>query len=766
MSFGISGSKVRRAGIGGLAVLVGAGLVAAGSPAQALPDSGGTILIGDTQPSTPNLVEGATLVTPGQSGQALADLHVRIPNDFKAGDVIRLALFDRSASGVAPDPALGMNVDNGHRLVFSGGDQKVTVAAATGAAAPPAGAVAPVVSVTPAASASQQTSAKRSNNKGNDELLLTIANSSSGATGGFYDLTVSGVKVDTGADLAPGEIRVVPFSVGKPVLPLPLLPPVATTTFGNKDGATPVIKAYTVAGYVAPVSLTGGGTAIKADGAPHSPGTLTVTELNAAGLQAGTYTLKVAGAVVANPAGAPVTAALKGQSTGESIDGPVTASGNTVTFTLKQTDPDAANKTKASITLSGLQLSSTTNGPITYTLGGGSIDAYLANAGSSPTVGPYAADSAFGPGAAAVPAANFIIPAPKVTATGTASGAAPGRLAGADRYETAAQVALRTAAEKKNGSIVVIASGEAFPDALSANYLSQRLGGAPILLTRPTTLPTVTRTALTQLHTTSVWIVGGTDAVSNAVASSVRTIVDANAGGAGKGAIGRLAGADRYATNEAVNVASVHGDPVGTTTLTFGEAARKTAFLATGEDFADALAAGPATAGTNAAIPLILTRGSALSPTAQEQLTTFGITQVVIVGGDKAISPAVATALTNAGIAVTRIAGADRYETATKMAAFERAPRTPASADATGGLGFGGRELFLATGQNYADALAGGPLAANQRSSIVLTTSLGLSPATSIWIAANKADLGNVTALGGPVAVSDGTLLAAASALG
>jgi putative cell wall-binding protein len=775
MSFGISGSGLRRAGIGGLAALTCAGLVATGSPASALPASGGIIGVVDTQPGTPFVLDGATLVKPGQAGQALDDLHLRIPNDFKAGDAIRLALFDRSAAGNAPDGTVGMNLDAAHKLVFSG-TQTVSVSAATGTGvAPPAGAVAPTITVAAAASESQKSSANRSHGTANhDELVLTIGNTTpSAAKGGFYDVNVSGIKVDTGAALTPGEIRVVPFTTGKGLLGSVTL----TTTFGgNKDGAKPTIKAYTVPGYVAPVSLTAGTPAsIKADGAPHPVGDLTVSELNSAALQAGTYTVTVAGATVANTATTPVTATLTGQGTGESIDGPVTVSGNTVSFKLKQTaqatDPGGHNGTKASIALHGLQLASAANGPINYTLTGGSVDQFLANAGSSPAVGPFAADSAFGPSAAAVPptgtTATFSIPGPKITAAGSATGAAPGRLGGADRYATAAQVALRTAGTRTNGgSTVVLASGETFPDALSAGYLSQRLGGAPVLLTQANNLPVATRAALAQLHTTNVWIVGGTSAVSTAVANGVRTILDNNAGGQGMGSLGRLSGADRYATNEAVNEASWNHGTIGTTTLTFGQAAKKTALLATGEDFADALASGPAIAGTDAAIPLVLTKGNALSPSAQTQLTDFGITQVVIVGGEQAISPAVATALTGAGIAVTRIAGADRYETAAKMADFERAARTPASASVTGGLGFAGRELFLATGQNYADALAGGPLAANLHSSIVLTTSLSLSPTTGGWIAANKAGLGNVTALGGPSAVPDATLQAAANALG
>src|SRR5206468_462556 len=98
------------------------------------------------------------------------------------------------------------------------------------------------------------------------------------------------------------------------------------------------------------------------------------------------------------------------------------------------------------------------------------------------------------------------------------------RLAGADRYATAAAVANAVG----RSEIVLVASGETFPDALAAGAL-----GLPVLLTQRTSLPDVTRAAIGTAHPV---VVGGPVAVANGVVPGAE----------------RVAGADRYATSAAV----------------------------------------------------------------------------------------------------------------------------------------------------------------------------------------------------------------------
>jgi putative cell wall-binding protein len=100
------------------------------------------------------------------------------------------------------------------------------------------------------------------------------------------------------------------------------------------------------------------------------------------------------------------------------------------------------------------------------------------------------------------------------------------RVAGADRYATAAAVASRLGPAPK----VLVASGERFPDALAAGAL-----GLPVLLTTQSSLPDVTSATITSLSATPI-VVGGASAVDPSVLPGAA----------------RVAGADRYATSAAV----------------------------------------------------------------------------------------------------------------------------------------------------------------------------------------------------------------------
>src|SRR5207249_8452182 len=96
------------------------------------------------------------------------------------------------------------------------------------------------------------------------------------------------------------------------------------------------------------------------------------------------------------------------------------------------------------------------------------------------------------------------------------------RLAGADRYETAAAAAAATAIGPTG--VALVASGETFPDALAAGAL-----GLPVLLTHPDSLPDATRAAIGSARPV---VVGGPFAVNNGVVPGAE----------------RVGGADRYAT--------------------------------------------------------------------------------------------------------------------------------------------------------------------------------------------------------------------------
>jgi putative cell wall-binding protein len=317
------------------------------------------------------------------------------------------------------------------------------------------------------------------------------------------------------------------------------------------------------------------------------------------------------------------------------------------------------------------------------------------------------------------------------TAAGASGGgvAAPPGLGGADRYATAAAIA--TAAFPSGASTAVVASGDAFADALAAAYPAGRLQ-APVLLTRRDDVPAATLDALRRLGVTSIKIIGGRNVVSDAVAAALAS---------GGRAVSRAAGLDRWAT--AASAAAVDG---GTPVRV------DTALLASGEQPADALVGGPMAFA--AGMPILLTNRDALPPATAEALRTLAPRRVVVLGGTSAVTAAVAAAAgaaAGAGAVVDRVAGADRYATATALADFERTS-----------LGWMPSDAILARGDAFADALAGAPLAGVRRAPILLTAPLSLSPVTSTWLDTNGPL--SVTALGLDGAISPIVRLAAAQA--
>jgi subtilisin family serine protease/putative cell wall-binding protein len=191
------------------------------------------------------------------------------------------------------------------------------------------------------------------------------------------------------------------------------------------------------------------------------------------------------------------------------------------------------------------------------------------------------------------------------------------RLAGADRYATAAAVSAFGFAP--GVPVAYIATGSNFPDALAAGPVAARAGG-PILLVTRDGIPAATAAELGRLRPGAIVVLGGAGVVSDAVAAALR-------GYTSSGNVSRLAGADRYATAAAVSASRWPADGPSTT------------FVATGLNFADALAAVPLAGVLDA--PLLLTDPRSLSAATAEELRRLNPTQVFILGAGGAVSEAV-----------------------------------------------------------------------------------------------------------------------------
>lgn len=311
------------------------------------------------------------------------------------------------------------------------------------------------------------------------------------------------------------------------------------------------------------------------------------------------------------------------------------------------------------------------------------------------------------------------------------------RLSGDNRYETAQDISVNTFGP--GTTVAIVASGENFPDALAAAYLAGGLG-APILLTDPRTLSDETRTELARLQVEGVIIVGGTQAVQ----TPVETALEAEGY-----EVDRLFGEDRYETGQVI-AESLPQENIGAVNGTVG----RTAIVTTGEKFPDALAVGPLA--YDFGFPIVLTRPEALSGTASSSLETLDIQHVLLLGGPEAVTPAVETQIEAMGIEVDRVFGNNRMETAAAIADL-----------AIARLGFVNTHVNLARGDFFADALAGGPHAGEEKAVILLTLDPNsLSTATRDWLADRSSTVSSLDVYGGPAAVSDAVITDARRAAG
>ncbi|MBA2631757.1 MAG: cell wall-binding repeat-containing protein, partial [Chloroflexi bacterium] len=98
------------------------------------------------------------------------------------------------------------------------------------------------------------------------------------------------------------------------------------------------------------------------------------------------------------------------------------------------------------------------------------------------------------------------------------------RLAGPDRYATAVAVSRATAGTDAPGTVFV-ATGLTFADGLAGTPAAAR-AGAPLLTVPSSTLPQVVADELRRLNAPTIVILGGTGAVSQALAAQISALWD------------------------------------------------------------------------------------------------------------------------------------------------------------------------------------------------------------------------------------------------
>lgn len=289
------------------------------------------------------------------------------------------------------------------------------------------------------------------------------------------------------------------------------------------------------------------------------------------------------------------------------------------------------------------------------------------------------------------------------------------RLYGANRYDTMASV---VAEGFEASEWAVVATGESFPDALSASALAGSYG-CPVILTSSGQLSNQAKEALKSLGVTKVQLMGGASALSDALEAEVRSMDIETT---------RVAGTTRAQTSVKAMEASRTAN-----------ARSNTVIVVSGTSFADALSIGPWSYASSS--PIILTDGDGtLSDEAIEAIhADAGISNVLIVGGQGVVRDFVREQL-GPDYGYDRIGGEDRYETSMLVASWEL------------GQGLSMSGMAFATGCDFPDALSGAALCGSKHS-VLLLADQGLE--STMRFAYDRRDLiDHGYILGGPNALA------------
>ncbi|MCM8711276.1 cell wall-binding repeat-containing protein [Clostridium sp. SYSU_GA19001] len=280
------------------------------------------------------------------------------------------------------------------------------------------------------------------------------------------------------------------------------------------------------------------------------------------------------------------------------------------------------------------------------------------------------------------------------------------RLGGLNRYETAVKV---SSYGWQTSEYAVLATGQDFPDALCAAPLAKKYN-APILLVGKDSLDSAVENELKRLQVKNVFLIGGQGVISVNVENKLKSM---NIG------VTRLGGKDRYETS-----------------ILIAEQLSSTgkAVITTGGDFADALSISPIAASEG--MPILLSEKNVLPNGVKEYLNKINVTKTYLIGGTGVIGASVESSVP----APERLAGNNRYET--NYSVINKFKDV---------LNF--NSIFVATGKNFPDALAGSALAGKGFSPLVLVDG-GIIQSTSDLIKAKLPDKNSVIALGGEAVVA------------
>ncbi len=308
------------------------------------------------------------------------------------------------------------------------------------------------------------------------------------------------------------------------------------------------------------------------------------------------------------------------------------------------------------------------------------------------------------------------------------------RLAGPSRYEAAVSVSQQ--GFPRGSDYAVVASGEAFADALAGVTLAYAYD-APLLLISSSTVPTAVADELKRLDTENIFVLGGEKTITEETRKKLYVT--------GVKSVARIGGADRYAvaSSIALKVAEKRGTSADH------------AYVVSGEVFPDALSAAPLAAAQGA--PLLLVSKGGVPDATYQVIGALDIQHSIIVGGEASVGTTAAAGLPEP----FRVAGPDRYTTSAKLADLAL------SGDSSLGIAPSLKmdRFIVASGEVFPDALSGGALAARVRGPVVLTQSAQLPAATQDLLARRAFRVLHTYVVGGEKTITTSTVSAIADML-
>lgn len=277
------------------------------------------------------------------------------------------------------------------------------------------------------------------------------------------------------------------------------------------------------------------------------------------------------------------------------------------------------------------------------------------------------------------------------------------RISGKDRRDTAIEISKYI----KDKETVIIARDDHYADALSGSSLE---GNPAIFLVNKRVSPSTVINRIKEISPKRIILLG-----SDAAISKQQEQIFINSFGRDK--ITRIEGKNRYETSAKINEVS----------------GKNTFVIASGENYPDALSAGSYAESKNAGI--LLSRQKSLPNSVKNLLSSTDNKSPVLIGGEAALSASIANELQRLGQKPSRIYGSNRYETAVSLA-----KSSPSDV------------IFIASGENFPDALAASSLASEYKAPILLSGKDRLPSSVENYLKSNPPK--EVILLGGESALS------------